>query len=145
MDPFSTLVEQRIADAMIRGEFDSLPGSGKPLAPDDNQLVDPEYRLAYRILKNAGYVPAELECRREMADLGTLIATTDDPETRRAAARRLTALSLKLESQRHDARRLAIAQQYQQKLVERLHAPRTPTPASPKQNSARVTDWSADE
>ena len=56
-----------IAEAIARGELDDLPGAGRPLDLDDDALVPEELRLAYRILKNAGFVPAELETLKEMA------------------------------------------------------------------------------
>jgi hypothetical protein len=49
------LVEQKLLEAVSRGEFDDLPGAGRPLDLDDDPLVPEELRLAYRILKNAGY------------------------------------------------------------------------------------------
>src|SRR5688572_32819466 len=49
------IAEQRIAEAIANGDFDDLPGSGKPLELDDDALIPEELRLAYRILKNAGY------------------------------------------------------------------------------------------
>lgn len=55
------IAEQRIAEAIANGDFDDLPGSGKPLELDDDSLVHEELRLAYRILKNAGFVPPEIE------------------------------------------------------------------------------------
>ena len=55
------IAEQRIAEAIANGDFDDLPGSGKPLELDDDSLVPEELRLAYRILKNAGFVPQEIE------------------------------------------------------------------------------------
>lgn len=53
------LVEQRIAAAAARGEFDDLPGAGAPLTLDDDALVPEEVRVANRILKNAGFVPPQ--------------------------------------------------------------------------------------
>ncbi len=53
------LVEQRIAAAAARGEFDDLPGAGAPLSLDDDALVPEEVRVANRILKNAGFVPPQ--------------------------------------------------------------------------------------
>ena len=79
------LVEERIQEAMRRGEFDHLPGAGRPLALDDAQLVPPEVRIAHRILKNAGYVPPEVHARREIAELEGAIAAMDG--RRRAEAR----------------------------------------------------------
>ena len=55
------LAEKAIQDAIARGELDALPGSGRPLQLDDDALIPEELRLAYRILKNAGCVPAEVE------------------------------------------------------------------------------------
>ncbi|PFW66835.1 hypothetical protein COL27_29310, partial [Bacillus sp. AFS075960] len=40
------LVEQRIAAAAARGEFDDLPGTGAPQALDDDLLVPEEVRVA---------------------------------------------------------------------------------------------------
>jgi hypothetical protein len=51
------LVEARISDAQARGEFDNLPGAGKALQLQDEAPVPEELRAAYRLLKNAGYLP----------------------------------------------------------------------------------------
>jgi len=56
-----SIAERRIGEAVANGELDNLPGAGKPLELDDDPLVPEELRLAYRILKNAGYVPPEIE------------------------------------------------------------------------------------
>ena len=55
------IADQRIAESIANGDFDDLPGSGKPLELDDDSLLPEELRLAYRILKNAGFVPPEIE------------------------------------------------------------------------------------
>jgi hypothetical protein len=67
---FDAIAEKRIRDAMDRGEFDDLPGAGRPLELNEDPLVPPEVRMAYRVLKNAGIVPAEILQRREIADRG---------------------------------------------------------------------------
>lgn len=72
---------ERLADAHIdaaaeRGEFDNLPGAGKPLDLDDDRGVPPELRAGYRLLKNAGFVPPELEARREIRDIEDLLRMT---------------------------------------------------------------------
>ena len=53
------LAEKRIAQAIERGEFDHLPGQGKPLDLEEDPMVPEDLRMAYRILRNAGYAPAE--------------------------------------------------------------------------------------
>ena len=92
------IAEAKIAEAARAGAFDNLPGSGRPLDLDDDRLVPEESRLAYRILRNAGFVPAEIETRREAASLRRLLATaTDDAEKSRAAAR-LAVIEMALEA-----------------------------------------------
>ena len=63
------LAEKRIAEAVSRGDFDDLPGAGRPLELDDDSLIPEDLRLAYRILKNAGFVPPEVEAINEIAEL----------------------------------------------------------------------------
>ncbi|MCC7216880.1 MAG: DUF1992 domain-containing protein [Burkholderiales bacterium] len=88
MSGWDALVEAKIAEAQRAGAFDDLPGAGRPLELDDDRLVPEDVRMAHRILRNAGFVPPEIEARREAADLRQLIAaTTEDPEKRRALAR----------------------------------------------------------
>ena len=55
------IAEKRIAEALERGEFDDLPGRGRPLDLEEDPLVPEELRMAYRILRNAGYAPAEIQ------------------------------------------------------------------------------------
>ena len=66
------LAERRIAEAVSRGDFDHLPGAGRPLDLDDDAFVPEELRVAYRILKNAGFVPPEVETLNEIAQLERL-------------------------------------------------------------------------
>ena len=60
------LAEKKLAEAVSRGELDDLPGAGKPLQLDDDPLVPEDLRLAYRILKNAGFVPQEVKAANKL-------------------------------------------------------------------------------
>ena len=51
---------------MAEGEFDDLPGKGKPVDLSENPFEDPELRLAHRLLRNAGFAPAFIEERKEI-------------------------------------------------------------------------------
>ena len=96
---FELIAEQRIREAMRAGAFDNLPGAGKPLALDDDRLVPEDQRLAYRIARNAGCAPPELEARRELAGLRQLVAAaTDDDATRRRALARMALIEAQLEA-----------------------------------------------
>ena len=112
------VVEERIQEALRRGDFDALPGTGQPLELDDAPLVPPELRVAYRILKNAGYVPPEILERREIAALEGEIAGIPDVEARKRALAKLAVLRTKLGARR--GRNLALNAYYERKLVEKL-------------------------
>lgn len=89
--------ERHILDAQNKGDFDNLPGCGEPLTLDDDLHVLPELRVSYRLLKNAGCLPPELEHRREAVELVDLlnVVRQDDPQ-RAELSRRLALLELKL-------------------------------------------------
>jgi hypothetical protein len=82
MDAFARLADSRIQAAIARGEFDDLPGKGKPLPRDELARVPADLRMGLRILRNADCVPPELEARKESARLGALIATAGTEEER---------------------------------------------------------------
>ena len=44
-----------VKEAEKTGEVKRLPGYGKPLDLDEDRHVPAKYRMAYRVLKNAGY------------------------------------------------------------------------------------------
>lgn len=92
MEMLDTLVEQRILEAIERGEFDDLPGAGAPLALDDDGMVPESLRVAYRILKNAGYVPPEVIALRELRELERAVNATETPEDRGRLLARMNAL-----------------------------------------------------
>jgi DnaJ family protein C protein 28 len=48
-------IEEIIRQAMEEGEFDDLPGKGKPLQLDQNPHQDPEWRAAHNMLKSGGF------------------------------------------------------------------------------------------
>lgn len=114
----SAIAEQRILEAAARGDFDDLPGTGRPLDLDDDLLVPEDLRMAYRILKNAGYVPPEVQTLKEIGALECLIQSLDDGETRTRAVRKLQLLRLQVDSVRSG--NLQLEAGYYDKLVERL-------------------------
>jgi hypothetical protein len=66
MFAFERIAEEKIREAIAAGEFDHLPGKGKPLVLDEPLGLRPEDRLAYMILKNSGFLPEYLEWRKEL-------------------------------------------------------------------------------
>jgi len=114
------IAEARIQEAVERGEFDHLPGAGKPLTLDDDTLVPEALRTAYRLLKNAGYVPPEVTLRREIADVEQLLNVAATEEDRAALHRRLQALLMRLSLARGGQLNLRTEREYFDKLSERL-------------------------
>jgi hypothetical protein len=92
LDLLAHIVEQRIAEAARRGDFDDLPGAGRPVELDDDRLVPQELRAAYRILRNAGYVPEEVQLLAEIGSVERLIAQATRDEDRVAGSARLRLL-----------------------------------------------------
>jgi hypothetical protein len=112
------IAEERIQAAIRRGEFDNLPGAGKPLRLDDDPLVPAEVRVANRILKNAGLVPIEVEQRREIALLEAGIPGIRDDAARAKAIEKLALLKLPLGARRSLA--LTRNEFYRQKVMANL-------------------------
>jgi DnaJ homologue, subfamily C, member 28, conserved domain len=122
---FELIAEQRIAEAIERGELADLPGAGRPLDLGDDPLVPEDLRLAYRILKNAGFVPPELEARREIRALEALVQAAGSEGDAADALRKLRLLRLQLaECSRRGA--LGAQSEYFRHIVQRLRqaAPR---------------------
>ncbi|QGZ61382.1 DnaJ family domain-containing protein [Paraburkholderia acidisoli] len=117
MKLLDALVEQRIAAAAARGDFDDLPGAGTPQELDD-QLVPEAVRVANRILKNAGFVPPAVEQLRALRDLEQAFAQEGDKAARCRLRARMLALDMALESLRGGP--MVVPQEYRRRIAERL-------------------------
>jgi hypothetical protein len=117
---FEMLAEQKIQEAIARGELDGLPGAGKPLDLDDPPLVPEDLKVAYRMLKNAGFVPPELELHNEARAIERLIAGMESGPDRVRALRRLQLLKEKLAESRRGGRSAHFAREYYQLVIDRL-------------------------
>jgi hypothetical protein len=88
VDIIDQIVERRISEAIARGDFVGLTGEGRPLELEDDRLVPEELRVAYRIMKNAGYVPDELRLFAELRSAEQLLMQARHAEERVAAGAR---------------------------------------------------------
>ena len=114
------LAEERIRDAIEGGELDDLPGAGRPLVLDDDALVPQELRAAYRVLRNAGFVPEEVRLRGEIATVMSLLESAGDGEEHLRGLKRLEVLRMRLGSRPGGERWLALDDRYRQRTVETL-------------------------
>jgi len=116
---FAQIVENRITEAIARGEFDNLPGAGKPLDLDDDLLIAEEERVAFRIMKNAGCVPPDVE---RLAELERLLANLGTDDENGNCARRLHALVMRLEAEGRTATATRAWRDYEAALARKMDA-----------------------
>ncbi len=119
MSLLDDLAERHIQRAMERGEFDDLPGRGEPLRLDDDSMIPESLRAGYRLLRNSGHLPPELELSREIRAVEDLVRRATATEERRGAQRRLLALRTRLAHER-GGEALLNARDYGASLLDRL-------------------------
>lgn len=119
MFAFQRIAEERIRKALEEGEFDNLPGAGKPLVLEDDRWVPEDLRMAYRVLKNAGCIPPELELRSEIFGLRELINTLDDDSERLKKIRELNYKLLRFNLGRKKPLELEAFPEYERKVWEK--------------------------
>src|SRR5262249_44853145 len=86
MDPYESAIDRQIREAQERGDFDDLPGAGKPL-PGAGEDYDEEWWLKQWMQREqiGGLLPATLTLRRDVDDLaGTSARKRSEPEVPRA-------------------------------------------------------------
>ena len=94
-------IAHSLRESQRSGELQSAPSWGKPLDLADGYAQTPEeLRMGFKALKDAGFVPPEVETMQRIAALREVIAT--DPEAPQADAMRLRLSEL----QQHLALRL---------------------------------------
>lgn len=88
-------IEAIILEAMARGEFDHLSEEGKPLDLGPYFDAPEEVRLAYAMLKNAGYLPVEIELLKEIETLRQAFAQAADDDARQKIEKEIEEKRLK--------------------------------------------------
>ena len=78
MFAFQKIIEKRIQEAQDNGDFDDLPGKGKPIHLEDDRNIPEELRLTFKILKNADCLPPELELRKEIRTMEDMLDNIPD-------------------------------------------------------------------
>ncbi len=119
MDAVVRIAEERIRKAIDEGEFEDLPGAGKPICFEDETWIPEDLRIAYRILKNAGCIPPELELKNEIITLKDLIETIDDDRDKIKRLRELNFKIMKFNMLRERPLNLEQFPWYEQKLFEK--------------------------
>jgi Domain of unknown function (DUF1992) len=120
MNIFAKIAERRIKEAMESGEFDNLEGMGKPITFEDETMIPEDLRMVYRILKNAGCIPPELELRNEVVNMSALINTIDDDKERLKKIREFNFKLLRLNIIRKRPFNLDEFPEYEFKVADKL-------------------------
>ncbi len=114
---FKRIAEERIREAMERGEFDDLSYKGKPLQLKEDPFVPEELKVAFRMLRNANFLPKEVEIRKEIAELEAYL--DEDHQEAYQKIKKLSALLFHLNQIRQ--RPLQVEDEdYYAKIVERI-------------------------
>lgn len=121
MQLFSQIIsEERIRRAINEGKFDNLEGVGKPLKPDGAENLPPELRMAYRVLRNSGYVPAEIAEEKEINRTIDLLEYMDDEQERYRQMQKLEVMILKMNERRGRPVNLEVSDDYYRRIVEKV-------------------------
>ena len=98
-------IADHLAQALKSGELRSAPSFGKPMPEAEGWHETPsEFRLPFKILKNAGVVPPEVELFHQRAALREQLTLASSEAERRRLQQRLSELeqgiALRLEGMR---------------------------------------------
>ena len=87
---FHRNAEEKIKEAIAKGEFDNLPGKGSPLDLDAYFATPEQLRMGYSLLKNADIIPEEMELLKQIEGLKSSLDSCNGRVEKRAIQRQLS-------------------------------------------------------
>jgi hypothetical protein len=98
-------IGRKLREAELSGELRAAKGYGERLSADEGWEQTPEaLRMPFKVLKDAGVIPPEVEMLSQRAQLRVQLSTATDNDDLAALRQKLSALelqiSLRLESMR---------------------------------------------
>lgn len=123
MSIIDILAEAKIQEGLKSGAFDNLEGKGKPLKHEDLSAVPEDLRVGYKMLKNAGYLPEELQLKKDIVTLNELIRCCGDESERQLLSSELRIKRLKFNQlmEKRSVRKSMTFRNYRNKIFNRLH------------------------
>lgn len=91
--PLIDLITQKIRAAEAAGEFDNLPGAGKPLP----RVADSENALIKRLMEENGAAPEFVSLSRELAKLREELLATGDRTRRRDILKEMSMMEARID------------------------------------------------
>ena len=122
MDILAKIAEQKIREAMERGEFDNLAYHGKPLKLDDLTGVPAHLRMGYKILKNAGILPEEMQLKKDIVSLQDLLDACYDTTERSTIQKHMNEKILRYNMMMEKRSQRPTEQRYRAKILQKLRA-----------------------
>ena len=98
-------IDKQIEEWLAQQGPEDLPGKGKPLGLDEYFRCPEDLRIGYSLLKNAGYVPEEVEQLRQINQLIDELQKCADPVDRTRVRSRLNEARVRLNLNLEAARR----------------------------------------
>jgi DNA-binding GntR family transcriptional regulator len=90
-------IARHLREALASGELAGTKGFGKPFVEDEGWYATPEsLRMPFKILKNAGYVPPEIELFHERAALSAALEASASESEREELRGKLSELQQKI-------------------------------------------------
>jgi len=115
------IAERKIQQAIKEGTMADLSHwKNKPLPADDMEHVPPDLRIAYRMLKNAGYIPEEVVLRKEIVRTEDLLARCTDEKEKYKQMKKLNYLRFKLDCRMGNNLQVDADSPYYDKVVDRM-------------------------
>jgi len=87
---FQKHADEKIKEAIANGDFDNLPGKGKPLDLDAYFGTPEHLRMGYSILKSAGIIPEEIELLKQIEGLKKSLDSCTSQIEKRAIQQQLS-------------------------------------------------------
>ena len=87
---FQKNIDEKIKEAIARGEFDNLPGKGKPLDLDAYFATPEHLRMGHSILKSADIIPEEMELLKQIEGLKNSLDSCTGQIEKRAIQKQLS-------------------------------------------------------
>jgi hypothetical protein len=116
------IAEQKIEQYLREGRGADLSHwKNKPLSlKDDMANVPAHLRMAYRILRNAGYVPEEVALQKEIVRIEDMLAHCSDEQVKIKQMKKIEFLRVKLDSKIGKKLQVDTDSPYYSKVVENI-------------------------
>jgi len=116
----AAIAESRIQEAERKGDFKDLPGKGKPLELEDDSMIPAELRMAYKALKNGGYLPPEVQLRKDIHSALDLLEYMEDEKERYKQMQKVNLLFERIKNTRGKEIAIGEEDEYYKSIVERI-------------------------